>query len=280
MGMMTKYQLVFVKMETAFAKIFNHNKLRDLRKMQRAFTKMKDNAVQKRLDIVCGAKIALENYKALGKIFNKYEKNQKLNMRDAFHTWKTLLTGEKIIKEKEERLNEKIEDKRAEAKHLERKIKEVEVEIRQVDKEYTKFEENKERIKKQDGIPSDLKAEINHILKSTPSSIYRGDHSVMSKLKVAFDHAVMTNKELSRDLNSTNDNVKGFIEDMSTLMSTHSLTSTIDQTLEEECGGSSFYNEDQRQEYTRPTKKYTPHYNTATQGGSSSHGRRKRRVHK
>jgi hypothetical protein len=40
-NMMTKYQLVFVRMETQFAKIFNSNKLRDLRKMQRLFMKFR-----------------------------------------------------------------------------------------------------------------------------------------------------------------------------------------------------------------------------------------------
>ena len=36
-NMMTKYQLVFVKMENQFAKIFNTNKLRNLKFKQEAF---------------------------------------------------------------------------------------------------------------------------------------------------------------------------------------------------------------------------------------------------
>ena len=36
LGMMTKYQLVFVRMETAFSKIFNSNRLWDVWRMQGA----------------------------------------------------------------------------------------------------------------------------------------------------------------------------------------------------------------------------------------------------
>ena len=50
-GMMTKYQLVFVKMETAFTKIFNHNKLRDLNRLQEAFAKFKFNTIKNRINI-------------------------------------------------------------------------------------------------------------------------------------------------------------------------------------------------------------------------------------
>lgn len=45
MGMMTKYQLVFVKMETAFGSILNSNKIRDLKKKQQAFCKFRDNVI-------------------------------------------------------------------------------------------------------------------------------------------------------------------------------------------------------------------------------------------
>eukprot|EP00349_Pseudokeronopsis_sp_Brazil_P007209 CAMPEP_0202974902 /NCGR_PEP_ID=MMETSP1396-20130829/64907_1 /ASSEMBLY_ACC=CAM_ASM_000872 /TAXON_ID= /ORGANISM="Pseudokeronopsis sp., Strain Brazil" /LENGTH=42 /DNA_ID= /DNA_START= /DNA_END= /DNA_ORIENTATION= len=41
---MTKYQLVFVKMESAFAKVFNSNKLRNLFLKEEAFQKIKERA--------------------------------------------------------------------------------------------------------------------------------------------------------------------------------------------------------------------------------------------
>lgn len=46
-NMMTKYQLVFVKMENQFAKIFNANKLRNLRYKQDAFFSIKTQALAK-----------------------------------------------------------------------------------------------------------------------------------------------------------------------------------------------------------------------------------------
>jgi hypothetical protein len=58
LGMMTKYQLVFVKIETAFNKI--PFKMRDLKRMQRAFQKMRQNAITQRLQIGCQPKIVYD----------------------------------------------------------------------------------------------------------------------------------------------------------------------------------------------------------------------------
>ena len=49
-NMMTKYQLVFVKMENQFHKIFNTNKLRGLRHKQDAFYAIKACALVKNLE--------------------------------------------------------------------------------------------------------------------------------------------------------------------------------------------------------------------------------------
>ena len=43
-SMMTKYQLVFVRLENSFAKIFNSNRLRWLHTKQEAFYKIKNTA--------------------------------------------------------------------------------------------------------------------------------------------------------------------------------------------------------------------------------------------
>ena len=155
------------------------------------------------------------------------------------------------------------------SKHIERKIREVEAEIKNVGKEYSKFEENKERLEQQEGVSSELKAEINKILNLNPNSAYLSDQPIMYQLKASLENLLQIRNELTRELESTNSNVKGFINDMSALMTSHTLTNvTQGQTLEEECGGSSFYNDNQREENPRPSKKYTPHYHTATQGGS------------
>lgn len=275
MGMMTKYQLVFVKMETAFAKIFNRNKLRELRNMQDAFSKFKSNTIQKKLNIVCGAKIALENYKGLGKVFRLYEHNQKLNMKDAFHTWKTSVTAEKVITERKQELDTKINEKKLEAKTLDRKIRDVEVEIKEVDKEYNKYKKDKEILEQQEGIPNKLRKEINQVLGSTQST-YSSELPLMDRLQIRLEQAMRENNDLTREMEKTNSNVKSFITDMTSLISNNQLAEAdYDEPTLEECGGSSFYN-DQREDYSEPKKKYTPHYNTATQGGVSNNRRKKR----
>lgn len=47
--MMTKYQLVFVKMENAFSRVFNSNKLRWLHLKQDAFLRVKSRADEQNL---------------------------------------------------------------------------------------------------------------------------------------------------------------------------------------------------------------------------------------
>lgn len=53
--MMTKYQLVFAKIECQVNRVLNSNKLRELQIIQRSFDKMRANAQKAHLE---------ENYKA------------------------------------------------------------------------------------------------------------------------------------------------------------------------------------------------------------------------
>jgi len=112
MGMMTKYQLVFVKMETAFAKVFNRNKLRDLKRTQDAFSKFRYNTIANRLNINCGSRIALENLKGSAKFLRIYEKNQRNNIRDAFRTWKNIIIVEKSVVKKKEELDYELDERK------------------------------------------------------------------------------------------------------------------------------------------------------------------------
>ena len=78
-GMMTKYQLVFVKMETAFSKIFNSNRLRDQRKAQSAFDVMRKNAFHKRIRLGCEPRVILNKLRfKLGPLVKTYEKNERI----------------------------------------------------------------------------------------------------------------------------------------------------------------------------------------------------------
>jgi hypothetical protein len=276
MGMMTKYQLVFVKMETAFAKIFSHNKLRDLKKMQESFAKFKFNTIQKRININCGARVALENYKGLDSVYKLYNRNQKFNLRDAFQSWKRSIKIEKVINIKKRQIDGEIEDKKTEAKNIEQKIKQVDDEIKEVDKKKNKFQEDKEKQeKKRDNDLNDINQMLN------PSGI-RNNKDQLAQLKARLANAMSENKELNTQILSTNTNVQSFISEMHSLMTSHEILAMTnnEQMFEEESGGGSVYNDDQREDYPKPTQKYTPHYNTTTQGGASYNGKGKRRTHK
>lgn len=291
MGMMTKYQLVFVKMETAFSKIFNHNKLRDLKRQQEAFAKFKFNAINKRVDINCGSRVALENIKSAGKFIKVYEKNQRYNMRDAFQTWKRALAIEKSLKRKKVEIDLEVEERKNDFKRLERRIREMEEEIEENDKRYNHLyalvRDNKKKISLYENKGRELSNDINQILDKAPktrdemasSSNPSQDRITILQTKLA--NALAENKELNAQLEMTNVNVKSFITEMSSLISTHEVTkmttaADTDQLFEEESGGSR-YEDDQREEYNRPAKKYMPHYNTATQGGAGNQARLKRR---
>jgi hypothetical protein len=75
-NMMTKYQLVFVKMENQFAKIFNNNKLRNTKFKQDAFHRVKRCAILRQSDIGFKAQLIFEKFRnrCLNKMINIYTK--------------------------------------------------------------------------------------------------------------------------------------------------------------------------------------------------------------
>lgn len=86
---MTKYQLVFVKMETAFSKVLNSNKLRDLTQLQKAFYKMKENATEQRKWYLVFPKLLYEKMKSwLLACKQIYESNQKKSLMVTFIKWR------------------------------------------------------------------------------------------------------------------------------------------------------------------------------------------------
>jgi hypothetical protein len=73
--MMTKYQLVFVKMENQFAKIFNSNKLRNLRFKQDAFFKIQAESMVKNREINFKTHLVFEKLrnKTLTRLIDLYQ---------------------------------------------------------------------------------------------------------------------------------------------------------------------------------------------------------------
>mmetsp|Transcript_966 Transcript_966/g.928 ORF Transcript_966/g.928 Transcript_966/m.928 type:complete len:128 (+) Transcript_966:700-1083(+) len=94
--------------------------------------------------------------------------------------------------------------------------------------------------------------------------------------------AIAENKDLNSQLEMTQNNVKSFISEMTTLISSKDFSQMMEgeianELFEEESGGSK-YGDDQREDYQKPSKKYTPHYHTATQGGIGVQAKGKRKA--
>ena len=237
MGMMTKYQLVFVKMETAFSKIFNHNKLRDLKRMQDAFAKFKYNTIKNRIEINCGSKIALENLKHTAKINKFLQTRARMNLKDAFQRWKNSNFIEKSIKKKKDELEFELENAIDEKERIKSRITVLEEEIEENGKRYEHLyslvKDNKKKISLYENKGRELSNDINQILDQDPNTrVEIGNtspsHSKIAALKNKLSNAMNENKELNSQLELTDDNVKSFITEMSTLISTHEISHMID----------------------------------------------------
>ena len=267
-GMMTKYQLVFVKMETSFSKIFNHNKLRDMKRLQDAFTKFKLNTIKNRININCNSRIALENIKNL-QFIRIFERTQRLNMRDSFTRWKRMVTIEKKIVKKKQQLDQELEEKLSNNKRIERRITEVEEEIEENDKRYNHLsaivKDNKKKISLYENKGRELSNDINLMMEKVPKA--RSD--IVSKSKPSPDRltllqsklaqALEVKKNLESQLDMTQSNVKSFITEMSSLITSKEIsqmlgTVSTNDLFEEESGGGSRYYDDQRAGYHKGRK--------------------------
>ena len=106
LNMMTKYQLVFAKIECQVNRVLNSNKLREMKIEQRAFDRMKRNAQDR--SIRSSYLTHLINLRMQGnigvKIINRYQANRMRALRKAFENWRLRSDAAKVI----ERLQETI----------------------------------------------------------------------------------------------------------------------------------------------------------------------------
>lgn len=186
-----------------------------------------------------------------------------------------------------------LEEKNNDVKRLERRINEMEESIDESDKRYNHlyalFKDNKKKISLYENKGRELSHDINQILDKAPQtrdeigSSSQASQDKISSLQNKLNYLLIENKELNMQMEQINDNVRSFISQMSGMIEPYELSTTVntmnqEQRLEEESGGST-YDDDQRQDYSRPAKKYTPSYHTSTQGGAQPK-RSKRRVNK
>ena len=239
--MMTKYQLVFVKMETAFSKIFNHNKLRDLKKVQDAFSKFKFNTIKNRVEVNCSTRVALENFKNLGKLAKICQKNSQTSIKEAFQTWKRTLTIDRAITKKKEELEFELDNAIDERKRVERRINELSEEIDENDKRYNHLyslvKDNKKKISVYENKGRELSNDINQIMDRDPNTRVDLASTSPSQNKVQglqnrLNEAMSENKELNSQLEMTNTNVKSFISEMGSVISTHEVAQMVEPIID------------------------------------------------
>jgi predicted RNase H-like nuclease (RuvC/YqgF family) len=237
MGMMTKYQLVFVKMETAFSKIFNRNKLRDLKKLQDAFAQFKFNTVKNRVEINCASRVAFENLKNSGKFVRFYEKNARYNLKEAFQNWKRNIIVDRAIMKKKEELDFELDNTVDERKRVERRINELEEEIEENDKRYNHLyalvKDNKNKITLYENKGRELSNDINQIIDKDPNTRVDiggipSSQNKIQALQMRLSEAMNENNELNASMEMTNTNVKSFISEMGVLISNHEVCQLVE----------------------------------------------------
>ena len=115
LNMMTKYQLVFAKIECQVNRVLNSNKLRELKLMQRAFDRFRTNTQQSHLRSNYQAHMIEMRFKDnVGvQMLNRYQTNRVRAMKRAFESWRLATDAAKVI----ERIQKAVESELATAKN-------------------------------------------------------------------------------------------------------------------------------------------------------------------
>ena len=99
LNMMTKYQLVFAKIECQVNRVLNSNKVRELKLVQRAFDRMRSNAQSGQLRHNYQAHMI--NLRFQGNVgvqmLNRYQTNRARALKRAFESWRLATDAAKVI---------------------------------------------------------------------------------------------------------------------------------------------------------------------------------------
>lgn len=189
-NMMTKYQLVFVKMENQFAKIFNNNKLRNIKFKQDAFHKVKRCAILKQSEVGFKAQMIFERFrnKTLNHLINLYSRKLVQEKHLAFQKWRLMVEMPKVqssIEESQQKeidvLKQKSHQREKELSDKETGCKQKENQLKQLHSDWKKLKFTIDELEKKERA---LGQEIqNLIYKNTTSAVenQKGANSVFSK---------------------------------------------------------------------------------------------------
>lgn len=238
MNMMTKYQLVFIKLETAVAKMMRIRKMRNLMEKQKAFERYRRNTKFIKGFHGFKAKFILEKIKkAMDSISTIFNNKKHIQMAAFFNKWESTVSiaqnqkkyegkiqslqqsHEKIIKQHENSLAQ-IEQT---VQHHIREIsalKETEKSLKQVIKE----KEDKEKYL----LEALEKAKREDSRKQMPKNI----EERLQGLETTVSSLEGENRELRERLEATEGNVGDFITEMTDLLDSQEFASILIEKLE------------------------------------------------
>eukprot|EP00347_Sterkiella_histriomuscorum_P013141 403365857 len=246
-NMMTKYQLVFVKMENQFAKIFNSNKLRNLRFKQDAFIEIKMQALVRDGDVQYRTHQVYEkvrNHYVQTLIIDKYQAKQLKVLHLALQKWKTFaliprlaLQAEESNAKDMENLKQKLSLKEREVSEKELLVKQKESQFKQMISEYKRLQL---KIEDQEGKERQISQEIQSLIyKNTTSAVenQKGVSHVFQRaqqLEQSLQQLKRENKALREKLEMTEFNMQSFIREMGGMLDQHQLIDTIGDLMNEQ----------------------------------------------
>ena len=120
LNMMTKYQLVFAKIECQVNRVLNSNKLREMRFAQRAFDKFKANALaQRNREAYRTHMIYLQLQGNVGvRLLQAYQKSRVRSQRRLFDKWRMQAQAASVLERLAKVLKQSLESKKAESEKV------------------------------------------------------------------------------------------------------------------------------------------------------------------
>ena len=231
-NMMTKYQLVFVKLDTAVSKLVRIIKTKELLNLQRAFEQYRGN-----VSIIKNA----ENYKArmilkqmstsIQHIKDIYERKAKFTMSKFVGRWRENVAKGRVLRDLTKKLATNEEKHKKEIATKEHKISSLEQKIQQQTAEATTLKENekvlRQTIKEREDKEKTLKETLEKA-KKREGEDKKMPKNVEERLQVLEAHVASLeneNKDLKERIDSTETNVGSFIQEVGEILDSHPFNS-------------------------------------------------------
>ena len=132
LNMMTKYQLVFAKIECQVNRVLNSNKVRELKLVQKAFDRMRSNAQSGQLRHNYQAHMI--NLRFQGNVgvqmLNRYQTNRARALKRAFESWRLATDAAKVIERISATIKSEINTAHTQNQSLVKSLKQKQAELK------------------------------------------------------------------------------------------------------------------------------------------------------